>query len=74
MNRAECEARIAKKLKEIIDIYAQYNPEGKYLSLTIFPKHSIQFWNQNYDDDTIDVEYPIDYWERFDKEDNKDEN
>ena len=34
MTREECEKLIAEKLHEIAEIYLQYNPAGKYLSLT----------------------------------------
>ena len=33
MNRTECETLIAEKLHEIVDIYHQYNTEGRFLSL-----------------------------------------
>lgn len=34
MNHAECIKAIKEKLDEIVGIYHQYNPDGKYLSLT----------------------------------------
>ena len=34
MTRQECEAAILGKMQEIVDIYHQYNPNGKYLNLT----------------------------------------
>lgn len=33
MERKECEKLIFKKLKEIKDIYLQYNPQGDFLKL-----------------------------------------
>ena len=33
MNKKQCEKLILEKLKEIGDIYLQYNPEGDYLNL-----------------------------------------
>ena len=33
MERTECEAKILEKLREIVEIYHGYNPEGHYLTL-----------------------------------------
>lgn len=34
MTRKECEQAMEQKLREVIAIYKQYNPDGKYLSMT----------------------------------------
>jgi len=34
MTRIECEKKLEEKLREIVDIYHEYNPSGRYLSLT----------------------------------------
>lgn len=34
MYRRECESIIIEKLKDIVAIYHEYNPEGEYLSMT----------------------------------------
>lgn len=33
MQREECEQLLIRKLKEMVDVYLQYNPDGKYLCL-----------------------------------------
>lgn len=33
MTRSECEVLMLQKIKEIVDIYHKYNPQGKYLSV-----------------------------------------
>lgn len=33
MTRKECEEAIEQKLREIVEIYHQYNPQGNYLSM-----------------------------------------
>ena len=34
MTRSECEKKLEEKLREIVDIYHEYKPGGRYLSLT----------------------------------------
>ena len=77
MTREECENLIAEKLHEIAEIYLQYNPAGKYLSLTFTSTDAdeaneatrfYQFNNEYWNDRTIlskgrDVDYPINYSE-----------
>jgi len=42
--RKICEQKILDKMKEIHEIYKEYNPEGRYLTLSIVDD-SIMFWN-----------------------------
>ena len=35
MTREECEKILIEKLKEMQEIYKQYNPEGEYLTMCI---------------------------------------
>lgn len=54
MNRKECEKLIFQKLKEIKDIYLEYNPKGEYLSLSIIVEKNkayLSFNNQYYGED-----------------------
>ena len=41
MNRQECETAITEKLREIVEIYHGYHPEGRYLSLMYMDKRRI---------------------------------
>lgn len=34
MTRKECEQAMEQKLREVVAIYKQYNPDGNYLSMT----------------------------------------
>ena len=52
---------IAKRLKEIRELYLKEYPQGDYMSLTIF-KNCIKFNNSYWDED---VHLPIDYSEYF---------
>ena len=52
---------IAKRLKEIRELYLKEYPQGDYLLLTIF-KNCIKFNNSYWDED---VYLPIDYKENF---------
>lgn len=77
MTREECEKLIAEKLHEIIDIYLQYNPDGRYLSMTFQKDENGRFytirnecWDQIMNDDGSvrvtrgnDFDTPIDYFE-----------
>ena len=64
MTREELIKEIAKRMKEIRELYKQAYPEADYLDITI-SKNLItfnnQFWNENKD-------YPINYIEGLDKE------
>lgn len=62
MEREKCEKLILEKLKEIKDIYLEYNPKGEYLSLSIIVKKNkayLGFNNQHYGEDK---KKPIDFW------------
>ena len=53
MDRHDCEKIIIDKMKDIVDIYHEYNPEGEYLMLTY-----------RKDDDGIDqVSFNNAHWE-----------
>lgn len=52
---------IAKRLKEIRELYLKEYPEGDYMSLTIW-KDCISFCNSHWDDD---INFPICYSEWF---------
>lgn len=63
MNRQDCEKIILEKMKDIVAIYHEYNPDGNYLTLSYLDEQSqpmIMFNNRHYDEDS---ENPIDYWE-----------
>lgn len=76
MNRTECETLIAEKLHEIVDIYHQYNPDGRYLTLSysdqtdgLFYSAMNLYWEEVRDEDGnvkieagADVEHPFQYW------------
>lgn len=56
MERKECEKAIYQKLQEIVEIYNEYNPKGKYISLSsIYDENdggrSFSFNNQYWDED-----------------------
>lgn len=57
LTRKECEASILEKLDEIKEIYLQYNPNGDYLSCTLFCKDEYA-----YVDNASNEEKPIDAW------------
>lgn len=62
MKREKCEKLILEKLKEINDIYLEYNPKGEYLNLSIIVeknKSYLSFNNQYYEEDKKN---PIDVW------------
>ena len=69
MTRHECERQIAEKLVEIIDIYHQYNPDGKYLAMFYSgdeEQHisfNNRYWNikDNIDSPGEDVHMPLNY-------------
>ena len=67
MTRLECEQIIAQKLHEIVDVYHEYHPEGKYLSLCFNAddeEEMIQFNNRSWnlpDEPGEDADMPINY-------------
>lgn len=77
MTRAECETKILEKMKEIWNIYREYNPEGNYFTAYVInhPHPSeelfISFNNSHYEEDNIDAERPLNY-DSY-REDNEDE-
>lgn len=81
MNRQQCEAAILEKMKEIVAIYHEYHPLGRYLSLTYLCEGDdwIQFNNRYWpSDDTEeageDANIPIDYHTSYsDQEVSKDD-
>lgn len=50
LSRIECESAILRKMKEIIDIYHEYDQDGNYLSLCIIDNKSIHVNNVSYED------------------------
>lgn len=50
LSRIECESAILRKMKEIIDIYHEYNPDGDYISLCMTNNESIHVNNISYED------------------------
>ncbi len=65
MTRKECEEAIEQKLREIVEIYHQYNPQGNYLSMGYINDEngwSIMYnnssWNAN---EKHDIEAGADY-------------
>lgn len=45
--RNECEMEIKNLLKQIVDVYHEYNPNGKYLSLTYINDTNEQYISFN---------------------------
>ena len=76
MTQKECEKLIAEKLVEIVGIYHQYNPDGKYLSLTYMGGEGSEIWCNNrfwdFSDEGgeigEDVDRPIIFQQPFNKE------
>jgi hypothetical protein len=63
MTRQECEREIAKKLREIWDVYQEYAPGGGRPSL-IVTDHSVMAFNEYWGRDT---ERPLDFYERVEE-------
>ena len=72
MTRQECEKAIADKMREIVGIYHNYNPDGKYISLCYMKEDGDEtihgnnrYWTaQNTDGvDGEDKDLPIDFFE-----------
>ena len=47
MTREECENKILEKMKEIKNIYAEYNKDGEYLTISIIGNY-MQVYNAYY--------------------------
>lgn len=59
MGRIECEKAIIQKMREIMDIYHEYNPDGEQLTMCVIGDHySVEniFWEEDY-------EHQISAWE-----------
>ena len=70
MTRQECEAEIIRLLRQIIDVYHVYNPDGNYLSLTYLNENDDQFigcFNQHWENGA-DIAKPIDCHDKKEKE------
>lgn len=67
MTRKECEQKILNKIKEIREIYKEYNPDGDYLTISINPQTGYIAFNNAYYD--TDAEYTLNYIELPDEED-----
>ena len=59
MGREECERAIIAKMKEIREIYEQYNPDGRRLSLFYIDDH----YSVDNSYRTDDSDHPISAWE-----------
>lgn len=58
MTRKTAERKMVNKVKELIDIYKKYNPNGDYLAVGIFIKQgSVHINNSHWDED---IDAPID--------------
>ena len=52
MTKEVVEMKMVDKVKELIEIYKEYNPNGDYLSIGIFIKHGhISIHNTYWDED-----------------------
>lgn len=82
--RKICEQKILDKMKEIREIYKEYNPDGRYLTLSIIDD-SISFWNSyrvaHIDEDGVyheasgdDVDTPIDCYVNIKEDEENGEN
>ena len=61
MTRKVCQDAIKAKLREIVDVYLRYNPDGKYLNL-FYLDGNIAFNNADYDDKTPDFNLPVSFF------------
>lgn len=64
MTKEELTREIAKRVKEIRELYYEEYLDGDYLDMTI-RTNVISFNNENWGEDE---EYPIYYWEKDDDE------
>lgn len=69
MTKEECEKKLVNKIKEMWDIYKEYNREGDFINVCISNENLII--NNKYFGD--DGNKPIDYWEHLAEEVNADE-
>ena len=60
INRKECEEQILELLKEIREVYRDYNPQGEYLSMCL-NSGSIHFNNAWFSKES-DCKKPIEGW------------
>lgn len=58
MNKEECEKKLVNKIKEMWDIYKEYNPEGDFINVCISEENLII--NNKYFGN--DGNKPIDYF------------
>lgn len=73
MTRKECERRIADKLREILDIVNEYNPDEKHcVSMAVNPEynscHAYRIIEHNSPDDPEPPVYDISVYERLGEE------
>lgn len=61
MTREELTREIAKKLKDVRELYYEVYPEGNYLTMCI--RRNVVMFNNRHWEGGEDEEYPIDYWE-----------
>lgn len=64
MNKEECEKKLVNKIKEMWDIYKEYNPEGDFINVCISNENLII--NNKYFGE--DGNKPIDYYENLAEE------
>lgn len=67
MNKKQCEKLILKKLKEIKDIYLQYNPKGDYLNVFFMKEDNELYFGFNNSYTEKDQSKPINF-ARFEKD------
>ena len=53
MTRNQCERKLAQKIKELWEIYQEYNPDGKYLSVAITDGNPFHCNNEYYNADRL---------------------
>ena len=64
MDRQECEKKILRRLKSIVKLYKEYNPDGRYLALSfMIMEDGTAFYsgNNRYWDAIDDVERGEDF-------------
>ena len=49
LSRIECESAIMRKLKEIVEIYHQYDPDGDYLTMDMIHGNHLNVSNNPYE-------------------------
>lgn len=70
MTKEECEKKLVNKIKEMWDIYKEYNPEGDFINVYI--SNGILTINNRYYG--ADGNKPIDYWDHLAEEVHGEEN